>query len=146
MISRFFIQHPEFPCRNPLPLSVDGFWSHFWLQRDGHLTQPWSMRIAPVPGHSYSCKDGPIRTSEIQLWVFGPIKREYFFPDQKLYEYKPTGADCHLAESCLRSMLTQQKLSQEMTMLPQKLSSDWVIWTLRSIHAWKYHLAFHTYT
>lgn len=59
-----------------------------------------------------------------QVWVFGPIKREYFSPDQNLYEYKPTGADYHLAESCLRSMLTHQKLSQEMTLPPQKLSSD----------------------
>lgn len=40
----FFIQHPEFPCGNPLRLSVDGFWwswFHLWLR---------GMDIWPRPG------------------------------------------------------------------------------------------------
>lgn len=37
------------------------------------------MRAVPAPGHSDWFKYGPIRTSETQLWVFGPIEKESLF-------------------------------------------------------------------
>lgn len=68
-------------------------------ERDGHLTQTWSMRTAPALGHGNWFKDGQIRTSETQLWVFGLIEKEHlFFPHQKLEEYKPGSVHYHLGE------------------------------------------------
>lgn len=78
-----FLYSVPWTCANPLTLSVDGFWLCLRLQKEGHLTQTWSV-IGSRMGQSEQVR---LNSGSLSLLK----NRESFFPKQKLETCRPGG-------------------------------------------------------